>query len=276
MLTAGDYSISLAQLRGVPLDEALPAIARAGFRGCVLSLDVYRAARDAGMSDGEIRSLVGDLGLEIEYLDAMICWLPGAPLPPGANFPTDPEVFFDAAAAIGAPMVNAVEIFGYAPGPAATNDGFAALCQGAEGYGLKVCLEFTPLGSIPDLAAAKSVLDGAGCANGGVLFDTWHFVRSGGALADIASLSPERYFGLQVSDTDRVAHASAFDEALHHRKLPGQGSGQLAQVLAACAALGVSRALSAEVLSDELASLPVDERLAATMSALRVVSPFRG
>jgi len=277
MLTCHDYSISLAQLRGVRLHEALPALAGAGFRGFVLSRDVYQAERDAGLSDADIRGLVADHGMEIEYLDGMICWLPGAPLPPlppGVTMVTDPTAFFEAAAAIGAPIVNAVEIFRYDPGHAAIVDGFAAICREAQSFGLKVCLEFTPLGSIPDLGSAAQVLADAGADNGGVLFDTWHFARSGGKPADLATLPSERFFALQVSDTAEAAHDNAFDEALHHRLLPGQGSGNLAEVLRACAAHGIRRPLSAEVLSDDLAALPVSERLRLTMAALEAVSPY--
>jgi sugar phosphate isomerase/epimerase len=277
MLTCDDYSISLAQLRGVRLHDALPALAEAGFRGFVLSRDVYQAERDAGLSDGDIRRLIADHGMEIEYLDGMICWLPGAPLPalpPGVTMVADPTAFFEAAAAIGAPMVNAVEIFGHDPGHAAMVDGFAGICQAALSFGLKICLEFTPLGSIPDLASAKRVLVGAGADNGGVLFDTWHFARSGGMPDDIATLPKERFFALQVSDTDRKPHDNAFDEALHHRVLPGQGSGNLLETLQACASHGVRRPLSAEVLSDALAALPVPERLRLTMAAVKSVSPF--
>ncbi len=274
MLGAGDYTISLGQMRGVPLRKALPALARAGFAGFALSIDAYRAAREAGLSDADIRALVADNGLAIEWLDGLICWLPGAPVPPGLLAAKDLAEFFDAAAAIGAPMVNAVEIFGHDPGEAAKVDGFAALSDGAQKQGLKVSLEFTPIGSIPDLPAAARIVEAAAHGNGGILFDTWHFTRSHGTIEQIAAVAPDRLFALQVSDTGAPGQCSLFDETMHHRLLPGEGQGRVADLLAFFAAHGVKRALSAEVFNDALLALPLGEMLSRTIAAMRRVSPW--
>lgn len=268
MLGAGDYTISLGQMRGVPLRECLPALVTAGFSGFALSMDAYAAARATGLSDADIRAFVADNGLEIEWLDGLIEWLPGA------QKVTDPAEFFDTAAAIGALMVNAVEIFGFDPGQAAKVDGFSALCEAAKKHGLNVALEFTPIGSIPDLPAAARIIEASARENGGILFDTWHFARSHGWLDQIAAVPPDRLFALQVSDTGPAPHHSLFDEAMHHRQLPGEGHGSVATVLAACAAHGVKRPLSAEVLGDTLLALPLAQMLSRTIDALGKVSPW--
>lgn len=277
MLGAGDYTISLGQMRGVPLRQCLPAVAKAGFSGFVLGIDAYLAARASGLGDGDIRALAADNGLSVEWLDGLICWLPGAPFPPvapGARLVTDPAEFFDIAAAIGAPMVNAVEIFGFDPGHDAMIAGFSALCAGAKARGIAVSLEFTPIGSIPDLPGAASIIEAAGYDNGGILFDTWHFARSHGTLDQIAAVDPSILFGLQVSDTGSAARGSPVNETMHHRLLPGEGDGRVAEVLSVCAAHGVRRPLSAEVLSDALLALPLEEMLSRTIRAVRKVSPW--
>lgn len=274
MLTEQDYSISMGQMRGVPLRQAVPAVARAGFTGLVFSLQVYRDAVASGLSDQDIRALFSDHGVQVECLDGVIDWMPGTPVPPELNGFRDHRAFFEAAAAIGAPRLNAVELFHYDPGQAAMADGFAALCDGAAGYSLSVSLEFSPIGSLRNLEFANGIVEAAGLANGGLLLDTWHFARSGGKPEDVAAIPPERIIGLQVCDVGPVAHENLMDEAMHHRLLPGEGHGRVAEVLAACAAHGIRQPLSAEVFDDRLLALPLDEMLERTIAAMRRVSPW--
>ena len=274
MLTERDYSISMGQMRGVPLQVAVPAVARAGYSGLVFSLQVYRGAVAFGLSDQDIRRLFSDHGVQVECLDGVIDWMPGTPVPPELGGFRDQRAFFEAAAAIGAPQINAVELFHYDPGQAAMADGFAVLCEGAAAYGLTVSLEFSPIGSLLNLEFANGVVEAAGQENGGLLLDTWHFARSGGRPEDIAVIPAERIFGLQVCDVGPQAHDSLMDEAMHHRLLPGEGHGNVAEVLAACAALGIRQPLSAEVFDDDLLALPLDEMLERTIAAMRRVSPW--
>jgi sugar phosphate isomerase/epimerase len=274
VLTERDYSISMGQMRGVPLRVAVPAIARAGFSGLVLSLQVYRDALSSGLSDKDILSLFSDNGAQVECLDGVIEWMVGTPVPPDLCGFRDHLAFFEAAAAIGAPRINAVELFHHDPGPTAMADGFAGLCAGAAGYGLSVSLEFSPIGSLRNLEFSNDIVAAAGQANGGLLIDTWHFARSGGRPEHIAGIPAERIFGLQVCDVGAESHDNLMDEAMHHRLLPGEGYGRVAEVLAACAVHGIRQPLSAEVFADALLALPLDEMLERTIAAMRRVSPW--
>lgn len=276
MLRGGQFTISTGQMRKVPLRESVPAVARAGYAGIVLGMDVYLLAREAGMSDADIRALVADNGLEIEYFDGLVCWMPGAPAPtppPGVRMVTEPQAFFDAAAAVGAPMINAVEVFGYNPGQAAAIDGFGAICDGAAASGLRICLEFTPLGAVPAIGDAWAIVDKAGRANGGVLCDCWHFARSGGTDADIRAVPAERIFGVQLCDVQEKPHEQPFVEAMRFRMLPGHGFGDVPGTLKSLWSHGVRRPWSAEVYSEELLERPLDEMLAATLTAMHEVAP---
>lgn len=276
MLGAGTYTISTGQMRQVPLTQSVPAIARAGYSGFVLGVDVYLRARESGLSDADIRALVADNGLEIEYFDGLVCWMPGAPAPtppPGLRMVTEPQAFFDAAAAVDAPMVNAVEVFGYNPGQAAAIDGFGAVCDGAAASGLRLCLEFTPLGAVPAIGDAWAIVEGAGRANGGVLCDCWHFARSNGTDADIRAVPADRIFGIQLCDVLPTPRENPFDEALHHRLLPGEGAGDVAGTLRSLWNHGVRRPWSAEVYSDAVMNLPLGEMLETTIAAMRKVTP---
>lgn len=276
MLTTGDFSISHGQMRQVPLRDSLPAIARAGFKGVVIGMDVYLAARDAGLSDQDIRGLVADNGLEVEYLDGLVHWMPGAPepqAPAGVRLISDPQAFFDAASGIGAPMINMVEVFNFNPGQEAAIEGYSRICDGAKQHGLSICLEFTPLGAVRGLPEANAIVEAAGRDNGGILLDTWHFARSGGTPDDIRAVPAGRILGLQISDVEAKPQANLFHEAMHARHLPGEGQGNVREAIAAAIGHGVRRPLSAEVYRDELMALPLDDMLARTIEALRNVMP---
>jgi sugar phosphate isomerase/epimerase len=105
--------------------------------------------------------------------------------------------FCDRCAALGAAHVL---VAGDDPEPgrlAASFARFAALC---DGRGLTADLEFMPWTAVPDLAAARAVLDAAGSATAGILIDALHFDRAGVTLAEVAALPAERVHYVQFCD----------------------------------------------------------------------------
>ena len=114
---------------------------------------------------------------------------------------------------------------------------FAALCNRAGGSSVVVVLEFQPTSSIGSLSAALDVVAQAGYANGGVLVDSLHLARSGGAPADLIALAPHLVPYLRIADGAAVlldcSPSGLRDEALHGRLLPGHGDLPLGDVLAA-------------------------------------------
>jgi sugar phosphate isomerase/epimerase len=118
--------------------------------------------------------------------------------------------------------------------PARAVDRLGALCDLAAGEGLAIGLEF--MGLLPacdSLRRAAWFVDQVGRANIGVGVDFLHFVRSGGAVADLAALTP-RYFAYAQLCDGRGLHASTdyADEAFN-RLLPGEGDFPLEEMCAA-------------------------------------------
>ncbi|BBH46308.1 sugar phosphate isomerase/epimerase family protein [Pseudomonas sp. KU43P] len=112
---------------------------------------------------------------------------------------------------------------------------FAALCELAKGYGLRVDLEFMRWRPVATLQHAAAVVTAAGQGNGGVLLDALHLFRSGGDVADIARVPPGYVRTVQLCDAPWQAPVEALiiDEAREGRLLPGQGQLPLAALLAA-------------------------------------------
>lgn len=133
------------------------------------------------------------------------------------------EPFFDRAALLGA---GHVLVAGDDPDEGRLAANFARLCVIAASRGLTADLEFMPWTSVPDLAAARRIVEIAGAENGGVLVDALHVDRSGTTLEEVRALPPERINYVQLCDAPAVYDKSV--EALVHvaraaRLNPGEG-----------------------------------------------------
>ena len=111
-----------------------------------------------------------------------------------------------------------------ASGPAdraAVVERFGELCARAAPADVTVVLEFLPIFSVGSLRDAVSIVEEVAAPNGGVLVDTLHLARSGGAPDELGAVPSRLFPYLQVADapadppsTDR---AVLRDEGLHGR-----------------------------------------------------------
>jgi len=112
---------------------------------------------------------------------------------------------------------------------------FAALCELARVYGLRVDLEFMRWRPVATLQQAMAVLTAAGQGNSAVLVDALHLFRSGGDVAAIAQVDPRYLRAVQLCDAPLQAPVEALivQEAREGRLLPGQGQLPLVALLEA-------------------------------------------
>ena len=259
----------------VPLSafaERAAAAADAGFAALSLFPQDYRRARESGLRDAELRGILRDHGLAVAEIDPLLSWLPGGAAGAGVSeqgrafLASGEDEFYAIADALGARSINAALAD---PGPVDLErvaDAFGALCDRAAAHELLVTLEFLPWTRIRDAAIATSVVERAGRANGGVMLDSWHHVRSG---APLAAVDASRVFGIQLSDAPARAEADLVDETLHRRLLPGDGAGALAALLGHLAAGGCRAPIGVEVFSDSLAKEPLRDVARRAADALR-------
>jgi sugar phosphate isomerase/epimerase len=147
-----------------------------------------------------------------------------------------------------------------------------------------VCIEFLPWTAIPNLRAARSIIDAAGAANGRIVVDAWHLFRSGGALADLVALPPAMVGAVQLSDAPAEPAESLLHETLSARLLPGEGAIDLVALVRTLDRIGSTAPLGLEVISKEMSALTPREAAERAMRAARSVlerargtpSPSRG
>ena len=247
-LGPGSRVLCSGTVRRAPLDVTVRAAAAAGFDGVSLYFDEYRAARDAGWSDAQLRTLLDDHGVAVAELDGVMRWLPGDRRGPAA------AEFVDAAGAIAARSITALETEGRQVGVAIPLDvagaAFATLCDRASGASLLVHVEYFPVSGIPDSRTAAAIAGHAGRSNGGVMCDLWHHVR--GPDAGRADFDGIPVLAVQVSDVAPVPDADLVFEMMHGRRLPGEGAADLTGLLRALRDSGCVAPLEVEVYSDVL------------------------
>jgi sugar phosphate isomerase/epimerase len=147
---------------------------------------------------------------------------------------------------------------------------FAGVCDRAARLGLRVHLEPMPWTAVPTVEVARRIVVDAGCGNGGIMLDAWHFARAVTPLAALDAAAPH-VIAVQLGDAPARAEANLIDETLHRRRLPGEGDLDLAALVRRLDAGGCEAPIGIEVFSDELLQLPPREVARRAGDALHAV-----
>ena len=99
---------------------------------------------------------------------------------------------------------------------------FAELCDRAADVGAQVHLEFMPISCVATLREAWTIVRDADRANGGIVFDTWHFFRGDPDFELLATVPGDRIYCVQIDDAAAEPRASLRDDT-NNRLLPGDG-----------------------------------------------------
>ncbi len=264
--------------RGTPFLARLAAASAAGFTAVSLWGRDYAAARNEGLSDTDLRSMLDDHGLAVAEVDPTWWWPPGASdvvVPPSLDsediFGFGEDELFAVADAVGAHSLNAVDVLGGKWGIDEATAAFAGLCSRAAEHGLVVHLEWLSWSKIPDLATALQIVESAGQPNGGLTIDAWHFVRTGTTVDQLRAVPGSSILSIQLCDGPLRAEADLLDATLHHRRLPGEGEFDLSGIIEALRHTGTQAPVGVEVFSDDLHALPADEAAMAAARSTRAV-----
>lgn len=256
-------ALGLAHLTALELSppELAREAASAGFASIGLRIHPAMAGgvaypiRSGSWAQRELRTILASEGVrlnEIEFIQ----------LTPGLDI-TAFAPLLEAGAELGA---SAVTVSGDDADRLRLTASFAALCDLASAFGLRVDLEFMRWRVVGTLAQAETIVRQAGRPNGAVLVDALHLSRSGGAPGDLAALPPHFLRAAQLCDaaaTQPVGDADTIAEARERRLPPGEGALPLAALLQA---LPADTALSVEL---PMRGLDARSRIATAYSATR-------
>jgi len=252
-----------------PLAERFAAAAATGCREATLSPpDVLRAAQD-GTAAAEIGRQARDLGLDL-VVDPVMNWYPDREPSPSRFAGVSTDDALRICEALGVTSLSAIatassdvpvpDLAGY----------FGRLCDRAAGFGARVHLEFIPFTIVRTLRIAWDLVRAADRPNGGLVFDTWHFFRGEPDFEVLAGIPGDRIFQVQLDDAPAVPSGPLREET-QRRLLPGDGALDLVAAIRALDRIGGLRRVGPEVISPDLAALPILDAATLAMDRTRAI-----
>lgn len=187
-----------------------------------------------GLVPADIRGALADLGVRVSVLDPLIRPVPGVPAPAAVEermrwlFEPTQEQCWRAAEAVDAPAINFTQFLGQGVARAQLFEELVRLAEANRAQGFASTIEFIPGTGVPDLPAAAELT--AATTGFTVLFDTWHYARSGGTLDQIAALPPGAIGAVQVNDWCPPEPGAAY-VPMAGRLTPGTGTLPLGAIL---------------------------------------------
>jgi sugar phosphate isomerase/epimerase len=261
-----------ATLLGAGFDVRLDAAAAAGLTG--MTVGPADVAALGGGAPAAVRR-ARDLGVHTLIAEAFTEWYPHAEPPvPFESSSWTIDTFRRAAEVLGCRDVCLVAPFKTDEPLDALAERFGVACDAFAADGVAVHLEFSPFPPIGSLAAAWSVVQAAGRANAGITVDSWHFFRGDPDLDLLRTIPGDRIASVQLNDGAAQLVESLVKDTFRHRRLPGDGTFDLAGLVDALDSIGGLRLVGPEVLSIELsATLAPDELVGRAVAACdRVLS----
>ncbi|MGR6581195.1 sugar phosphate isomerase/epimerase family protein [Rhodococcus qingshengii] len=243
---------------------------RGGFPEITVHPSQYSIVKSA---DSRVRERLDDLGVTVGVIDALMTYLPGSArldeVPPHwRKLMVDLDECLEAAEALHARTLNVAHFLG---DPTVKRNALASavrqVADRAAEVGVRVSLEFIPGTGIPDLGAALDIVRRADHPGVGILFDTWHFLRSGGTPTQLAEVTHEQVFEVQISDRVQPGRHDPY-VPMTGRLAPGEGTAPIAEIVRALGVVAPDVVLGVEVFTADIGD--PDETLAHLSAATRM------
>jgi len=180
---------------------------------------------------------------------------------------------YEAAFAAGAKLrAKAATVIAFDPDPLRQQENFNRLAALAAQYELALNIEFLAFSTVPNLAAAKTLVQNSKAANAGIAVDSLHLTRSGGNPAELSALPFGLLGTVQICDgpPSMAPELQAVHEGFEQRMIPGEGSFALIDFIRA---LPPAQIIGVEVPLKNLADagIPVEERARRAIAGTRHV-----
>ncbi|WP_210583316.1 sugar phosphate isomerase/epimerase [Streptomyces sp. GESEQ-35] len=242
-------TVSAMSLRLCGFEERVRVASAAGFTGIGLRLSDYADARDEGLQDADLVSMLNTYGLTVTEMEASWDWV-AANAQAGRRRDETQENLLHAARALGCRRINLASFFHHSLHDIV--DAFTNLCEAGAAQQIGFGLEFLPYAQISHLTFCQQIIEDVAAPNGKMLLDTWHFFRSGSQLEQLRKIDPALITAVQINDVLPVPTNDLKHESRHQRRLPGEGTGQLTELLSVLRGIGFDGEVTVEVFSDVL------------------------
>ncbi len=243
-----NWSIATVCMGGA-LEGKMSAAAKAGFR----AVEIFE--NDLTFFSGkprDVRSMAGDLGLEIVALQPMRDF-EAMPQPIRARNFERAARKFDLMAELGARLLclcsNVSEEAIDDPGRASAD--LAELAEAARLYGFSLGYEALAWGRhVRDWNAAWDIVRSADCPNLGIVLDSFHACVRENPIEPMSAIPPDRIALVQVADAPQL-QMDPLSLSRHYRCYPGQGDFPVVDYLDAITRAGYRGPVSLEIFNDQ-------------------------
>lgn len=259
--------ICTGTLGRIPWEDKARAASAAGFARLSIYQWEHRKLHERGWDDATLRDFLDSLDLRVAEYDGAVMSM---------QSPDGTAETVAKAVALGARSITVLEHSDWLPGEhldqaAAT---LAEIADQAAEHGILALIEPFAWSPLNDHQVAAAIIERADRPNAGLLLDTWHLWRGPERGQLDSAVDPAIIRAIQVGDTGPApAHSPTNDElaheCIHHRLMPGDGHGDIGEMLADLAERGVDAPIAIEVFSDELNALDPNVVARQSMASFR-------
>ncbi len=250
--------------------DRVEAAAKAGFKG----VGIWHADLDhilESRSLAEMKRILDDNGITHVELEFLCDWFLEGDRKKQSDI--QKRKLLSAAAALEARHVKVGDFYHEKYSMPQLMEAFAALCSDAAEYGAKIGFELMPFAMIDSLKDSLTMIEGAGAANGGIVFDLWHLVKLRIPYEEVQQTPLKWIVGVELNDGTFTAPWSLHEDTVNHRRFCGEGEFDVKGFVECIRKAGYAGPWGIEVLSEELRRLPLQEATAhafqTTMDHLR-------
>jgi sugar phosphate isomerase/epimerase len=234
--------------------ERVEAASRAGFKGIgIWHTDLEHNLQERSLK--EMRAILDDNGMKYLELEFLTGWfLEGERKAESDRWK---KMLLEASAALNASHIKVGDFYNTPCPMPKIIEAFAALCKEAEAYGARIGFEFMASAMINNFADSLALVETVGAKNGGLVLDIVHVMNLGITFDEISRI-PLQYL-VSVELNDGALPGSPLYDPARERRYCGEGDFDIKGFIQTLQKMGYPGPWAVEVISEELAGLPLDE-----------------
>jgi sugar phosphate isomerase/epimerase len=234
--------------------DRVEAAARAGFKGIGLwHTDLEHCMLHRSLQ--EMKTILDDNGMKYLELEFLTDWFLDGERKRESD--SRKRRLLEAAGVLGAKHIKVGDFYNEpCPMPRAV-EAFAALCKEADEHGTTIGFELMACSMLNTLEDALTMIETAGAKNGGLILDIIQIVNLGISYDEIGRIPLKYLLNFELNDGTLPGSPNA--DPARARRFCGEGEFDIRGLIRRAEQMGFIGPWAVEVMSEELAPLPLDE-----------------
>lgn len=252
--TTSGITPGVGEISPYDFKERVEAAAKAGFTGIGLwHTDLEHCTLNRSLK--EMKAILDDNGITHLELEFLTDWF----VTGNRKIEADSRKIrlLEASGALNAKHIKIGDFYNTPCSMPQVTEAFASLCKEAEGFGATIGFEFMACSMLDNLKDALSMVQTAGAKNGGLILDIVQAKLLKISHNEISRIPVEYLVNIELND-GALPGSPLYDPA-RARRFCGEGDFDIKGFIAAVRKTGYAGPWAVEVMSAELAGLPLEE-----------------